>query len=509
VSRARIEQHFRTNSGLIVATRIVSACLSLVMIPVLVSRLGMAGYGTWEALLALASLSSVFQLPISGTLVWRVSDAYGRGDTAEIRRVARLGGAACLALVLLLWPLAWLLREPAVVFLKVLPESRAVASLMFPALAAFILLGGLSETLEAIVSGCQRTGLVNVVGAAAQMLNYTVVIIVAVLGGGLWSLLAGQGIGFVARLVGAWIAVRATFGSVSLMPLLPQRSDLSLFRYSGWLTVSGVASALRDQTDKIVLSSLASPEWVGYYGMASRLAGLALEVLRPLYSPMLTAAGALRGISDWDGIRSLYSRSMFIVSILTGTAAVVVAGLVDRLVVLWIGEAIPHVRVLVWLLITGTATAAILTGPGTAISRGCGQPAIEATYLSVSLVLNLVFTIALVLLIGPVGTAAATGLTWALSSILFLFVLHRKMDLPVEASRQAGGAALLAGATAAIVYWASSWLGLPDGRQQALISLILLGTASALLYSALLASFRLLSVGRVYGGLRALLGGAG
>src|SRR6478736_6028911 len=101
------------------------------MIPVLVSKLGMSGYGSWEALLALASLSSVFQFAISGTLVWRVSHAYGEGDTAEIRRAARLGAAAYLALFVLLWPLAFFLREPAVAFLKVPLASRATASLMF------------------------------------------------------------------------------------------------------------------------------------------------------------------------------------------------------------------------------------------------------------------------------------------------------------------------------------------------------------------------------------------
>ena len=506
-SRARIEQQFRTNSGLIIGTRVLTACLSLVVVPVLVSRLGVAGYGTWEALLALATLSAVFQFAISGTLVWRVSEAYGQGDVAEIRRVARLGAAAYLALFVVLWPLAFLLREPAVVFLKVPVESRTIASTMFPALAAFVLLGGLSETLEAIVSGCQRTGLVSVVGAAAQILNYVVVIVVAVLGGGLWSLLAGQSVGFIVRFAGAWVAARASFGAVSLVPLLPHKHDWSLFKYSGWLTVSGVASSLRDQTDKIVLSSLASPAWVGYYGMAARLSGLVLEVLRPLYSPMLTAAGALWAMNDKEGVRTLYSRGMLIVSVFTGTVTVLVAGLVDRLVVLWIGEAIFQVRVLLWLLITGTATAAILTGTGTAISRGCGQASIEATYLGVNLVLNLIFTIVLVLLIGPVGTAVATGLTWALSSILFLFVLHRRMDLPVDASRQAAGAALVAGVTAALVYWASSGLGLPTGRQQALISLAVLGSGSALLYFGLLASLRLVSLRRVYGGVRSLLGG--
>ena len=119
LSRARIEQRFRTNSGLIVATRVVTACLSLATIPVLVSRLGVAGYGTWEALLAFATLTSMFQAAVSGTLVWRIAEAYGRGDTVEIRRLVRVGAGACLALFVILWPLAWFLREPVVRLLGV------------------------------------------------------------------------------------------------------------------------------------------------------------------------------------------------------------------------------------------------------------------------------------------------------------------------------------------------------------------------------------------------------
>ena len=73
LSRARIKRRFLANSSLTVGTRVITACLSLVTIPVLVKTFGVAGYGTWEALLAMASLASVFQAAISGTLVWRVS----------------------------------------------------------------------------------------------------------------------------------------------------------------------------------------------------------------------------------------------------------------------------------------------------------------------------------------------------------------------------------------------------------------------------------------------------
>ncbi len=504
-SRARIEQRFRANSGLIIAARVVTACMSLATIPVVVSRLGVTGFGTWEALLALASLPSLFQVAISGTLVWRMSEAFGRSDSVEIRRLAKLGSAGTWILCGVLGPLAWLLREPAVRFLGVPTELHQAASAMFPIAAVLVLLNGFCETLESVVSGCQRTGLVNVVGAAAHFLNYSVVILATLLGWGLWSLVMGQAVAFIFRFAGARVAARVSFGAVSLTPSLPRRSDPSMLRYSGLLTVGSVASLLRDQTDKIILSSLASPSWVGYYGMAARLAGLVMEIIRFFYLPILTAAGALNAMGDWDGVRRLYSRLMAAVSIVTGLIVVVVAGLADRIVVLWMGRAIPEVTLLLWLLVSGSATAAMLTGPGTAVCRGCGRVGIETTYLTFNLVLNVILTIVLVIVMGPLGTAVATGLTWAVSSILFLFVLHMSLDLPLEASRRAATTAVLAAGVSALVYWASMTLGLPADRRAALISVVWLGTVGGLVYLGLVFALRLSSFADTYGALRSLV----
>jgi O-antigen/teichoic acid export membrane protein len=505
LSRAHLKQRFVTNSGLIAAARIVTACLSLVTIPILISRLGVAGYGTWEALLAFASLTTLFQAAIGGALVWRISEAFGQGDTSAIRRAVRLGAGASWAIFVLLWPLSWLLRDSVVKLLGVAPESRQVASDLFPLVAGLVLLGGLSQTLEAVVNGCQRSGLVNVIVAGAQILNYAVVIVVTVLGGGLWSLAAGQAVGFVSRLAGAWIAARVAFGAVSLVPVMPNSSDWSMARYSGFATVGSVAAVLRDQTDKVILAALASPAWVAYYGMAARLNSLVLEIIGFFYLPILTAAGALKAMGDWEAVRRLYARMMAIVSILTGLVVIVVAGLADRLIVLWVGHPIPEVTTLLWLLIGGAASAAMLTGPGTAICRGCGRVEIETAYLAFNLVLNVVLTVSLVLLIGPIGTAVATGVTWAVASILFLVVLHRALDLPVDASRRAGAMALLAAGVAAALYWTSAAWGPDQGRRDAFVSIVLLGSGGGLVYLALATVFRLVPVREAYGSVRALL----
>jgi peptidoglycan biosynthesis protein MviN/MurJ (putative lipid II flippase) len=114
-----------------------------------------------------------------------------------------------------------------------------------------------------------------------------------------------------------------------------------------------------------------------------------------------------------------------------------------------------------------------------------------------------------VLVIGPVGTAVATGSTWALSSILFLFVLHRRLDLPAKASWRAAGTAFLAAAVAVAVYWTSSSLGIPQSRHDAFLSVVPLAVIGGLVYLGFSVSFRLLSLSDAYGGMRSVLRRAG
>ncbi len=504
MSRRHIQQRLVENSGLIMAARVVTASLSLAVIPVIVARLGLSGYGAWESLLAVSSLASMFQGAISGALTWRVSATFGVRDIVEIRRLSRVGSAATLALAAILWPVAWGFRDELVRFLHVPSDLQTSAAMAFPVVAGLILLGGLSDTLEAIVNGCQRSGLVNVVGALGLAANYTTVIVSLGCGAGLWGLVAGHGVGFLVRLVGASAAACHVHGSVNLVPAFPRRSDLAAARYSGLMLLGSLAQGLRDQTDKIVLASLASASWVGYYGIAARLSGLVIEVSRFFYIPMLAAAGALHATGDWQGVRQLYSRMMAVVSGLTGMVLVLAAGLGGHLIVLWMGRPIPEVLPLTWILIAGSASAVVLTGPGTALCRGIGRVGIETMYLAFNLLSNLALTIGLVMLIGARGTVVATGVTWAGSSVLFIVLLHHKLDLPMRATRRAVGVLLVAAVAAGVTYWVSARFTLPLTRREALLPLVLLAPASVTAYGAALLALRLVSVSTVWSGLRKL-----
>jgi O-antigen/teichoic acid export membrane protein len=249
--------------------------------------------------------------------------------------------------------------------------------------------------------------------------------------------------------------------------------------------VGCVSSGLRDQTDKLVLANFATAAWVGYYSVAARLAFLVTEIARFFYVPLMTACGAMQASGNWVGVRRLYANMMVFVGVAAGATVVVVAGLHDRLIVLWMGRPYPQSGRMLLLLIGGNACAVMLTGPGTAICRAIGKVWVETAYVCINLFGNLILTIVLVLTIGPIGTVIASGSTWAVSAIAFSFILHRFVDLPTEPTIKARWLVVLATVCAAGTLLLSNSVPRAVHRIDALVSFVCLGALSACVFVTL------------------------
>ena len=436
---AKLERRLFQNSALILVCRVVAMTLSVVLVPFVIRGLGFAGYGTWEALMAVSVITAIPQNVIGGTLLWKMSSAFGIGDTVEIVRLARLGVAVTIILFVLVFPLVWPLRRPLVHLLNISVRFQYAAGWILPCLIAMILLGGINETLGAVIRGCQHTGLATVIQTIASVLNSLTVIAMLFLGAGLWSLLIGYCAGFVVTGMGyRALAVRINPGIV-LKPAMPRMSDVRpAVKYVSCLLLGTVSASLRTETDKIVLAVFASPTWTGYYGLASRLASLVMETSNFFYVPTIAAVGAMHSRNDWPSIRALYAKLMIVVPLAAGAVVLAVAAFPQHLLVLWIGKSVPEVFPILSLLLCGYASAVMLTGPGTCVCKAIGRIEIEALYVAISLVLNFGLTVFLVFRIGPIGTVIATAGSWLIGSLVFVFHLHRRLPLEV-ASHYARG----------------------------------------------------------------------
>ena len=471
------------NSACIGGSRVMMAVVTLLAIPVFVARLGLAGYGVWEVILTISGFSMLWQGPLSGTLLWAASNAYGNGDHPRLRELVRIGIFSNLILTsLLLLPIFFSRNLLPPLFHVPLPQQPQVAVIL-PAVLASTLASGIGDSYAAVIDGCQRMGLTALVRASAHFVGTAVALGGVMAGHGLYSLAFGQWSAAIAAWVGFSLLARKICPSVRFGMCMPRRYDArALVSYSALLFVGYVSALFRDQTDKLVLTAFARPVWVGYYTIAARLTSLVLELCKFVYGPTVTLAGALCAKADALALKALYSTVMAWLPPVLGLGVLFIGGLHRHLIVLWFGRQIPEVTPIVLLLLAGNGAAAMLTGPGTAICRGIGRVSLETRYVIVGLVMNIVLTIILVGTIGAIGTVWASALSWAGGSLYFACLIPARLEFPAAPAAYAGGVLSMTLLSAGLLLWLSNLFFPVTSRFDALIVIASLAPPALIVY---------------------------
>lgn len=472
------------NTAFILGARSLAILASLISVPVVIRYLGFEGYGIWESLMAVAVLAAAPQNVLGGTLLWRMSAAFGTGDREEMARLSRAGVAVTLALVAVALPLVLLGREWIVRLLQSPPAQAQAAAAILPAMLVVVLAGGVTESFAAVLRAAQRAGWVAVVQCLGSVLNATTTIVLLVQGLGLYSLLAGYVAAALFNLTVLFVAARLRGIPVSLLPALPTADDFRRSgKYAGFLALGAASASLRTETDKLVIAAFASPAWVAFYAIAARMTSLVMETSNLFYVPTIAAAGALHGRNDDAGIRRLFSQMMAVVPLAAGAVVAVIAGSSRELMVFWLGRFEPQVIPILLLLLSGTAAAVMLTGPGTAICKGIGRVDLEARYIGLSAGLNLVLTVVLVLLIGAMGTVVASAVSWVVGAVYFVWVFERHLRYPLRENLPALRALAALALAIALDWWLVPHMATGDSRLTALLAFAVNSLAVVALYA--------------------------
>jgi O-antigen/teichoic acid export membrane protein len=458
-----------------------------------IRKLGIAGYGTWESIVAVSVLSNIFQTAISGTLLWMIANAYGAKDRETVHNYVRMAVFVSLLLFCTITPTAWFFRYSLVHLFRVPGPYVASAVWILPCVVGLMLLGCIGEIMGALIGGFQRAGKTTLVQAGALVANNASVVGCLLLGLGFWSLLVGFTIGFLVSFGGLFLVARRIVGPFSLVPMLPSRAVMmKVMPYAGFMLLGALSMGLRDQTDKIVLSSVASPVWTGYFGIAARLASLITFVCTFFYVPTIAAAGALFARKDHAAIHRLYRDVFMMMSIIVGLVVVLLAGLHDRIILLWLGKAVPEAGRILYILLAGNALAVILTGTGSSVCKGMGIVGIETNYIIVGLVLNIALKFLLVPLMGPMGTVVSSTLSWSGSGLVFVYLLHKRTDIPLSDTLPALRTCLAILVSVAVARSLSILFPASGGKAAIAESSLLMGTLLTLIFLGLLVMLKVI-----------------
>jgi O-antigen/teichoic acid export membrane protein len=500
-----IHKRLLQNSALIFVCRVTTMLISLVTVPIIVGKLGLVGYGIWESILAVSVLCMLFSNVIRGTLLWRISSAFGVRNHAETRRLVGLGVSSSLIFFLLMTPVIFGFRYPILHLLKVPPEHILAVSWILPSIAGLTILGCINETMGAVLGGYQRVGITSIIQSAALILFNFAVIGGLFLGCGLWSLLAGTLCSVAFSGVAFFWSARATCQHISLRPRLPSSEDLrQMGPYAGLLFTGQVASSARDPVDRLVLSAFGNPALVGYYGIALRLASLVLLVCTFFYGPFTAAASALNSAGDKAGLRRMYLNIVTLLVFFGGLLAVGTGAVWDRIVVFWMGHPMPEVGPIFFVLLFGFTAAVFFTGGGSSLCLGLGRADIDTGYTVFGLFANVILKIILIAAFGGIGSVMASSASWFLASLVLLGLIYRHLDFPLDATFSALKAFGLAVAIVVLMRLVLQAFPTPDERWQAFGSGLFFGTIAIALYLFSLVAFGVIERSRLKNAFRRL-----
>jgi O-antigen/teichoic acid export membrane protein len=236
------------------ASSVVQALLQLVVLVILARLLPPSSFGIVQAALLVVGFSLIFsQLGVGPAVVQRP----GLTDV-QIRTGFTLSWLFGVGMTVLTWLLAPLMAR----FFH-MDELNAVVKLM----SGVFFVGGLSVVAESLVTRELRFRLLAVIEIVAFAVGFGVVGVgMALLGGGLWSLVA-------ANLVQATLksALLLVFQRHPMRFLLDRTAIRELLYFGGGFTAARLGNYLAGQGDSLVVGRFLGADALGLYGRAYQL----------------------------------------------------------------------------------------------------------------------------------------------------------------------------------------------------------------------------------------------
>jgi O-antigen/teichoic acid export membrane protein len=409
------------------------APVPFLLTPLILSKVGARGYGTWAVFVTINSLTSLADLGLLGTLSKYVAEYYTRRDFLLLNRLLSTGlvvyGLTASAVAALLWLASS--RVVALLF-RGSPFNVAQLSYLFHCALLLVWANILTFLFSSVTSGLQRMDLTHMMS--------TLNLLCSAIGGAAF-LLAGWGVpGLLYASVGSAVLTLLIYNWL-MRRLLPQvvlnpfrasgREAKKIFSFSLRIYVTQAAFAIHNQIEKLFLALFVGVVPVGWYDIASDIAFKVRSAPGLLLSPVLPAASELDARGEDAKLRELYYRAHKYLAFFAVPLIFFLVAISSRFVELWIGPGFRVVALpLSALLLVNFFN--LTTGPGYMILVGQGilGPGVYSALIGIGVCIPL--SCVLIYLYGFSGAVVGTSVSIVTSSVYFLYRFHHHTKYSVR-----------------------------------------------------------------------------
>jgi O-antigen/teichoic acid export membrane protein len=436
---------------------LVNLAVSIVLIPVMLEHLGVAGFGVWALVRAFVSYAALGDLGLTSAVTKYVAEYSATQRVDEMGKVLKSAFVLYLMIMLAVLVAAFLLKDPIinVFFAGGDVPSHEVTFVLYGSLIIFAVNTMFSIVPNAL-NGLQRMDLTNGVIAVHTLIN-GVGMYAAVAGGwGLRGIVWANAIAAIVALVLNGLLFVRHFPLPAIAKARIAVNDLrALFAFSKNVFVVSLATSIHQHLDKLLLSSFLNIRVVAAYEVGSRVVQQVRQIPVLMLTPLLPAASEFQAQEQTERVKELYLRSLKYLVVLSVPMLGCLGLYASDVIEVWIGSADPLIVPTLQILLVSNFIN-VLTGPGFFIAIGIGSARIPMYSALVGLSLNIVLSVVLLQWFGYFGAVFGSFGALTIASLYFLFMVHRRLAvgwksvlrlvLPAFVAILPGyGAALLAG----------------------------------------------------------------
>ena len=404
-----------------------------VMTPLILHRIGVAGYGTWAVFLAINGLTALADLGLVGTLSKFVAEYYAQRDLSALSRLLNSGLGLFLLLDCIIVTTLWIVSP---LLARVLFHGSPASAPELVALLRFFLIvvaaNVLTQLFASVTGGLQRLDLTNILGTANILLSAAFAAFFLLRGWGLRGLVYGYAGSAVLNIVAYVVVVRKLLPQVRLNPLRFDRAEAyKMFGFSLRLYLTQAAVAVHNQVEKVFLGMLVGVAPVGWYDIASDVALKVRGAIGFILAPVLPAASELNALGDESRTMELYYRTHKYLAVFGVPLVCYVVAISSRFVELWIGPSMRMIALPMSILLVVNFFN-LATGPGFLIFAGGGylRPGVQSATLGI--VLNVILSLGLISRFGFAGAVMGTAASLILASAYFMALFHRRTGYSIS-----------------------------------------------------------------------------
>ena len=322
----------------------------LITVPIVISHLGIGGYGIWAILMTAAAYMRFGSIGIKSAFQKYVAEATGNGDFETTNRLLSTGTAGMLVLSFVgLVPICVFSRSLAQLA-GVPPELLKASAASISVLALIMLMSNVGAAFEAIVMGGHRIDIARKFTTFFTVAEAIAIVILLHFGFGLFGMACTMGLselGFVfccyiaSRKLMPQVQVRWKYVSKSVMP--------ELFRYAGSYQLLNVMQVVYYAIIPVALLRVFGAEAAGVFALAFRLQNSAQMLSDAVLLPILSGGAKMFGAGSVRDMNLLIAKSFKVTMGLALLPLGFFSVFGSTVVYVWTGEAIPTLKVTLWL----------------------------------------------------------------------------------------------------------------------------------------------------------------